>query len=161
LNYYRFYCCNHEEFVRRLSMVAPDNSNLKLIRFIQSTTNSNDRVFLVSYLTQFYYLADRRAAGGQLFLAPGFFSADADEQRIIDTLIVQHNPLVIECRKGYDNLESRTFRSFEPKVFNYLNSAYQPSIDPDLPPGYVAWRKQEKNLNRGDAEAQRKKIQRV
>ena len=155
VNFKRYYFCDRREMARRVGVemdrrIADDlahhcsaekstNAEVLLVRYIDAHTGPADPVLFVDYLTHLSYFTGRPAAGAQIFVAPGFFSAERDQRAMIDALKAQHSPMVVESLAGYDGNAAKQFRSYEPLVFAYIRSNYHEVSDPTLPPGYVVW----------------------
>jgi hypothetical protein len=142
VSYPRFYLCDRVEFVRRVAEKDPKNEYVGLVRFIDAHTSPNDRMLAVPFMPTLYYFADRQFAGGQMLVAPGYFSSDADQRRLVQTLREQGNPMIIEWTKGgaFDGMPTRELRSFAAIFYAYVHEAYQPVNDPQIPPDYTVWR---------------------
>jgi hypothetical protein len=77
-----------------------------------------------------------------MLVAPGYFSSDADQRRLVQTLREQGNPMIIEWTKGgaFDGMPTRELRSFAAIFYAYVHEAYEPVNDPQIPPDYTVWR---------------------
>jgi hypothetical protein len=141
-SYPRFYFCDRAEFVHRLDEKDPANEYVQLVRYIDAHTAPGDRILAVPFMPTLYYFADRQFAGGQMLVAPGYFSSDADQRRLVQTLREQGNPMIIEWTKGgaFDGMPTRELRLFAAIFYAYVREAYEPANDPQIPSDYTAWR---------------------
>ena len=114
--------------------------DLKLIDFIESHTAKDQRFLAVPFMTMLYYETGRRFAGGQMLMAPGYFTDSADQLQMVETLKRQGNPLIVEKADGgeYDGMPSRKTRTFEPIFYQYVDANYFRLTGPPLPAGYDA-----------------------
>ena len=140
VNFKRYYFCDRREMVRRIGVKDPKNEQVRLVRYIDAHAGPAEPVLFVDYLTHLSYFSGRPAAGGQIFVAPGYFSADRDQRAMIEILKAQQDPMVVESLAGYDGDPAKQFRAYEPEVFAFVRANYHMVNDPTLPPGYVVWR---------------------
>jgi hypothetical protein len=142
VSYPRFYFHDRREFVRRVGEKTPGNDYVRLVEVIDEQTKPGDRILAVPFLPTLYYFTGRRFAGGQMLVAPGYFSTEADQRRLVQTLANQGNPTIIEWTRGgaFDGLPTREIRSFAPLFYAYVHEAYEPVNDPRLPADYTLWR---------------------
>jgi len=66
-----------------------------LTRWIHECTNPDDRILVVGYRPEVFYLAERRFAGGIAFFQGGYFSDEGSRRRIVRTLAGEAVPIVI------------------------------------------------------------------
>lgn len=136
----KFYMHRAPEFLHRTTIDHPDHAYLGLVRAIQRHTNPGQRILALPYMASLYFLSERPFAGGQMLVAPGYFSSDEDQQQFVEMLKNQGNPLIIMDKKpGYDNLPDRITQNFAPIFYDHLSTQYQPLEDHTIPVGYTFW----------------------
>jgi len=136
-----FYANRPQIFVARLRTVLPNHPYFKLIDFIDTHTAKDERILALPYMTMLYVDTGRPFAGGQMMMAPGYFSDDADQRLMVQTMKNQNNPLIVEQAGGggYDNLPSRKTRAYEQIFYQYVDTNYEKVTDDSLPPGTEAF----------------------
>jgi hypothetical protein len=139
-DYTYFYAHRPDIYVARLRATYPTLPSLQLIDFIESHTPPQGRFLAIPYMTMLYYLTQRPFAGGQMMLAPGYFSDAGDQQKMVDTLQSQGDPLIVEVAGGggYDGLPERRSRAYSPILFQHIDSHYRKVEGPPLPSGFDA-----------------------
>ena len=135
-----FYAHRPATYITRLRAAQPDLSYLQAVDFIESHTAPGQRILAVPTMTMLYYVTGRPFGGGQMLMAPGYFSDDADQQRMIEALAREGNPLIIEVADGgeYDRMPSRKTRTFAPIFYGYVDAHYYKVTGPPLPTGMDA-----------------------
>ena len=94
---------------------------LRIADYVNSCTSPTDRLFVLGAHPELYCFADRRFAGGHAWLLPLYYSADADETRIVDRLRSASVPVVLtETRPSYDE----DYRQVFEQVHQYLEETY-------------------------------------
>jgi len=121
-----FYAHRPATYLARLRQEQPDLPNLKLIDFIESHTTKNQPLLALPFMTMLYYETGHPFAGGQMLMAPGYFSDDAGQKLLVETLKRQGNPLIVEMADGgeFDGLPSRKTRNYEPIFYQYVDANY-------------------------------------
>lgn len=144
-HYARFHFRDRAEFVVRSGRRDPANTFVRLTQFIAANTKPGERILAIPFLPTLYYFSGRPFAGRQMLIAPGYFSQEKDQRRMIQAMREQGNPMVIESTEGggFDGIASRQPRSFAGLFYEYLDAAYQPVAGEQLPKGYAAWRAKE------------------
>ena len=139
-DYAYFYAHRPATYVARLRATYPALPYLQLIDFVETQTPPHGRFLAMPFMTTLYYLTQRPFAGGQMLLAPGYFSDAADQNKMVETLQKQGDPLIVEQANGggYDGLPARKSRSFSPILFQYIDSHYRKIEGPPLPAGIDA-----------------------
>jgi hypothetical protein len=140
-DYTFFYAHRPAVYLRRLRTAYPGLPYLGAIDFIEEHTTQGQRFLAVPFMTTFYYLTGRPFAGGQMLMAPGYFSDEADQRRMTQTLARQGNPLIVEVADGggYDGLPARKTRAFAAIFYQYVDAHYRKVSGPPLPPGMDAF----------------------
>jgi hypothetical protein len=128
-------------FVARLRLEMPTHPYFKLIDFIEAHSAPGEKFLALPYMTMLYVDTERPFAGGQMMMAPGFFSEPADQRLLIETLKKQGNPLIVEKAGGgdYDNIPSRQTRAYEPIFYQFVDANYEKVTGDSLPPGTEAF----------------------
>jgi hypothetical protein len=94
---------------------------LKLAGYVSACTSPADRLFVLGEHPELYYFSDRRFAGGHAWLLPFYYSADADEARIVARLKSARVPVVLtETRRMYEE----DYRHVFEQVHQYLEDEY-------------------------------------
>lgn len=135
-----FYTQRPRQFIERFRQEHPNHPELAVIDAVNRHVPPGRRLLAIPYLTPIYYLTDRPFAAGQMFLAPGFSSTEADQQETIRRLIAEGYPPVIEADAGFDNKPERAPKHFSAQLIQFIHTQYVPIQDPLLPPGYFLWR---------------------
>jgi hypothetical protein len=97
------------------------------LRYVRAHTAPTERLLVIPEpLTNFYYFADRRFAGGQPMVAPGYFSTAEDQREMVQRLSREEVALVIDM-PGFelDDLEERKPESFAPILWTYIRHNYE------------------------------------
>jgi hypothetical protein len=136
----RFYRHRAPEFIRLTRIAYPNHAYLALLDAIQLHSGPGQRILAIPFETSLYFLSERPFAGGQMLMAPGYFSSDQDQRQLIETLKTQGNPLIIEAEDGgYDNRPERMTQNYAPIFYDYLSTQYRPIEDHTIPAGYTFW----------------------
>jgi len=94
---------------------------LRLAGYVSACTSPADRLFVLGEHPELYYFSDRRFAGGHAWLLPFYYSADADEARIVARLKSARVPVVLtETRRTYEE----DYRHVFEQVHQYLEDEY-------------------------------------
>jgi hypothetical protein len=135
-----FYAHRPGTFVERLRAEQPNLPYLRAIDFIESHTTRDQRFLAVPFMTMLYYETGRPFAGGQMLMAPGYFSDSADQLQMVETLKQQGNPLIVEMADGggYDGMPSRKTRTYAPIFYQYVDANYYRVAGGALPVGMDA-----------------------
>ncbi len=140
-DYTFFYAHPPAVFVSRLRVAEPGLPYFGAIDFIDEHTAKGQSFLAVPYMTMLYYLTGRPFAGGQMMFAPGYFSDEADQRAMTQTLARQGNPPIIEVSNGggYDGIPARQTRVFAAEFYKYVDSQYREVSGPPLPAGMDAY----------------------
>ncbi|MBD2085247.1 hypothetical protein NDI49_10030 [Trichocoleus sp. ST-U3] len=121
----RIYSGSTQTFLNYVEQKDPDNWHIKAIRYTQRCTSSSQRILALPFLTSLYYLADRPFGGGQMLLAPGYFSTKNDQVRMVKRMSDEKVSLVIDIKDFvYDNREDRKVKKYASLVFDYLEKNF-------------------------------------
>jgi hypothetical protein len=121
----RVFAGSRDDVLRYVAANAPNNWYVQAMRYVRTCSARSDRILALPLLPTFYYMAERRFAGGQMGLAPGYFSTDADQRAMIERLTRDDVPLIIEMpRFSFDGMEARKMEVFSPLVFAYLREHF-------------------------------------
>ena len=94
---------------------------LRIAGYVKACTSPADRLFVLAEHPELYYFSDRRFAGGHAWLLPLYYSADADEARIVARLKSARVPVVLtETRSTYDEEYRHVFE----QIHQYLQDEY-------------------------------------
>jgi hypothetical protein len=86
----------------------PDDPQLRVIRFIKSSSDPDQRVNVFPFQPQILYWAERLAAGRTLLLAPGYFDAPRHQLRMIEAIQSQDVPFILWNENvAFDNRPER------------------------------------------------------
>jgi|GEM_PF-3032097 len=125
INNLKIYSKNNEALLNHINKVDPQNPYTKVIEYIIKHTSSNDYIFAMPYYTTYYYFTQRHFGGGQMLLAPGYFSEESDQIKMINKMKEQNVSFVIEYPDyRYDNMASRAIENFSPLVSSYVSKEY-------------------------------------
>lgn len=140
-DYAHFYAHRPAAFIERLRVEKPGLPYLHVIDFIDTHAAPNQRIMALPFMTMLYYETGRRFAGGQMLMAPGYFSDDADQRLLVDTIKKQGPPLIVETANGgdYDGMPSRETRSYEPIFYQYVDANFREVTGGTLPTDFEAW----------------------
>ena len=96
--------------------------SLRLAEYVNRCTGPADRVFILGNYPEVYFFAGRPFAGSHVWLVPGFYSSDRDQQTIIDRLQQWPVPIVVtEPAAEYDG----EYRRYFPRLTTFLDQAYR------------------------------------
>ncbi len=116
---------NNDEIVATIKAEYPGNEYVQAIEYIKNHTRSDESILAIPFLTSFYYFTWRTFGGGQMLLAPGYFSSKDDQLLMVERLREDNVVLIVEIPDAsYDGLESRTIRKFASVVNKYVNDNY-------------------------------------
>jgi hypothetical protein len=119
------YAGSREDFFDYIAQKQPENWYLHSMQYVRSCTQPSQRILALPLLTTYYYLTNRPFAGGQMGLAPGFYSTSPDQLKMIERISTEEIPLIIEVPNvSFDGLESRKVENFSPIIFDYLNKNF-------------------------------------
>ncbi len=93
----------------------------QVARYVNACTTPNDRVLVLSYLPEVFFLSGRGFAGGRVWIRPNYFTSDDDQNSIITKTSSRRVPIVLteaEPTYGDDFVESF------PKLDAFLRSQY-------------------------------------
>ncbi len=140
------YFLSPPDFVYQAAIRFPKHQVPPMIRAIQKFTTADEAILVVPYRTTFYPLSQRRFAGGQMLMAPGYFSSNEEQQNLINVLKEQGDPMVIEITGGggFDRIEERQTRVFASLFYEHIDANYRALEDPDIPWGYTFWMHKDK-----------------
>lgn len=94
---------------------------LRIAGYVTACTSPTDRLFVLGDHPELYYFSDRRFAGGHAWILPLYYSADADEARIVARLRSARVPVVLtETQRTYDE----DYRHGFEQVHRYLEDEY-------------------------------------
>ena len=95
---------------------------LRIAAYVKACTDPADSLFVLAEHPELYYFSNRRFAGGHAWLLPLYYSADADEARIVARLRRARVPVVLtETRSEYD----KEYRPVFEQIHRYLEEEYQ------------------------------------
>jgi hypothetical protein len=116
-----------DEMLAYLAATHPNDPRLQAVHYLQRCTAAADRIVALPPWTGLYYFADRMFAGAQPNWSPGFFSAEADQRRWIDTVQRQDVPLIFgDFSRNLDGRAERTFETYSALVSEYVATEYVP-----------------------------------
>lgn len=122
----RVYSGSHQAFLEYVEQKDPANRWYpQAMQYVQSCTKPSERILALPFIPILYYLTDRPFGGGQMFLAPGYFSTKNDQIKMVTTMSNEEIAVAIDLPDfGYDNREDRKVKSYAPIVFDYLNQNF-------------------------------------
>lgn len=104
----------------------PENEYVRVIDYINNNTYQDDSILAIPFLPSFYYFSGRKFGGGQMLLAPGYFSSLNDQKKMVDRLMADNVSLIIEIPDAaYDGLENRKIYKFASIVREYIDTNYK------------------------------------
>lgn len=103
----------------------PAEPNLLCVQYFIEHTKPNDYVAAYPYADGFQYFADRRFAGAQQVLAPGYFSSPKDQKRLVRLLAKQRALIADVPDFAWDDMPERRTIVFERLYRRFVDSHYQ------------------------------------
>jgi hypothetical protein len=95
--------------------------SLRLAEYVRACTGRGDRVFILGNYPEVYFFAGRPFAGNHVWLVPGFYSSERDQQSIIGRLRQWPVPIIVtEPAPEYDT----AYRPYFPAVTAFLDREY-------------------------------------
>ena len=67
----------------------------RLAHYVNACTAPDDRVLALGYMPELFYLAQRRFAGGSVWIQPKFFDTVADQQLMVDRVVRYRVPITV------------------------------------------------------------------
>ncbi len=123
----RVHALPRHEMLSYLSATHPDDPRLQAVQYLQRCTAAGDYIVALPPWVGVYYFANRRFGGGQPNWSPGFFSAEADQKRWIETVQGQHVQLILgDFSRNLDGRAERTFDTYSALVTEYVATEYLP-----------------------------------
>lgn len=111
------------EFVRGSN---PENEYVRVIDYIKNNTYQDDNILAIPFFPSFYYFAGRKFGGAQMLLAPGYFSLENDQKKMVNRLMRDNVSLIVEIPDfSYDGLENRKIYKFASIVSEYIDTNYK------------------------------------
>lgn len=108
-------------------------AEVEMMQYISRCTTGSQQLVVIPNLPTFYFYTNRAFGGGQMLIAPGYFSAETDQERMIATMSRQDIPLIVyQPNVAYDGLAEREFKAVAPKVFAYIEENYTSVIKDGL-----------------------------
>jgi hypothetical protein len=140
------YFLSPPEFIDQAAIKYKKSIIPPMVRVIQKYTKPGEAILAVPYRTTLYPLSQRKFGGGQMFMAPGYFSSDREQRNLIKKLKEQNNPMIIEITGGggFDFIEERRTRVFASLFYEHIDSNYKVLSDPDIPLGHTFWMHKDK-----------------
>lgn len=115
------------EMVRHLAATHPDDPRVQAVQYLRACTASTDHIVALPPWIGLYYFSDRMFGGTQPNWSPGFFSAEADQQRWIEMVRRQKVGLVLgDFSRVLDGRSERRFETYSALVSDYVAAAYEP-----------------------------------
>lgn len=123
----RVHALPRDQMLAYLSATHPDDPRVQAAQYLQRCTGAGERIVALPPWTSVYYFADRMFGGAQPNWSPGFFSAEADQKRWIDTVQRQHVSLILgDFSRPLDGRAERTFEAYSALVTQYVATEYVP-----------------------------------
>ncbi len=121
----RVHALARDELLRHLAATHPDDPRVQAIRYVRQCTGDGERIVALPPWIGVYYFADRMFAGAQPNWSPGFFSAEADQRRWIDTVRRENVRLVLgDFSRILDGRSERRFDTYSALVSDYVATEY-------------------------------------
>ena len=140
----QFYWQSPQEFLRATQESYGEQVYARLAAVIRRYTEPDERLVAVPFMTSLYMFSERTFGGGQSHMAPGYFSSEEDQMRLVATLAKQGNPLIVERKGGgFDGQAERKARVFAETFFKYVDRHYRRIHDDEIPVGYLIWVRKE------------------
>lgn len=119
----RFYACGRAEFLRR---VGEQRLSLRpgLYQYLRDHSAADEGVFAVIEAPQTNFFAERRLAGGQLAILPGFFARAEDQRRLIARLRAERTAFVVLDHLGQHEYPELSLEKFAPEFWAFLQSEF-------------------------------------
>jgi len=112
----RTYELKPDAFLERLAAYP----RARLYRYLRDHSTPDEGVFAVIEAPQTNFFAQRRLAGGQLAIFPGFFSSKDDQRRLIERLRTEHTAFVVLDHLGQDEYPELALEKFAPQRWEFL-----------------------------------------
>lgn len=117
----------------------PPSVLAQAIRYMGSASAPDQRIAALPAMPNVNSLAQRRFAGGQMAILPGYFSSPDDQQRFVD-LAMQEDVAFVLMLPGVaiDGDPARLLERFAPRIMDYLHNHFQ--VDRTFGP-YIVYRR--------------------
>jgi hypothetical protein len=117
---------NNDEILEYTRISNSENEYVRVNDYIKNNTYKDDSILAIPFLPSFYYFTGRKFGGGQMLLAPGYFSSENDQRKMIDKLVRDNVSLIVEIPDAsYDGLENRKIYRFASIVNGYIDTNYR------------------------------------
>jgi hypothetical protein len=116
-----------EALIDRVLAQDPGDRTAQAMRYVRENTKPGDRILSLPMLTNFYYFVDRPFGGGDMALAPGYFTSNRDQQEMVSLMRQMQVDWIID-QPGFelDNNPAKRSRVFASVVYGYIDSHYAP-----------------------------------
>ena len=115
-----------QDILEAVRASAPQDEFLLVVDYIRNNTRPTDKILVIAFHNSLYYFSERNFGGGQMLLAPGYFSLPEDQRAMVARLDRDKVPLVVEnVDAAFDGLESRKVANFAPIIAGYIASNYE------------------------------------
>lgn len=129
------------EFLAAAAARFPDAPEVQLPLRLREIVRPGERFFAMPYLTHLYAATERRFAGGQFYLAPGYFNDEQGQSSMIERLRQQGLPVIVEAPDAaYDDRAERSSRAIAPALCRFIEAHYARDSAAGLPAPFVLWR---------------------
>lgn len=114
------YALKPEQFLARLAA----SPRAQLYLYLRAHSAPDEGVWAVIEAPQTNFFAQRRLAGGQLAIFPGFFASETDQQRLIERLRKERTAFVVLDHLGQDEYPELALEKFAPRFWAYLQEEF-------------------------------------
>jgi hypothetical protein len=125
LNDLRVYSGPRQGVVDEVLRENPSDDESQAIAYLRNHTRVGERLLALPLLTSVYYLAERPFGGGQMLLAPGWFTSTDDQTRMVRLLREQDVDWLADVPDFMlDGDEKKRGRVFASVVYAYIDSQF-------------------------------------
>ncbi|MGE4605655.1 MAG: hypothetical protein AAEJ52_02815 [Myxococcota bacterium] len=98
-----------------------------LVLYVRECVEPSQRILALPRLMSIYYTSGRPFGGGQMLVAPGYFTAPEDQQRMVESLQSDGTVLLIDIpHYRYDGRDENRTDLYAPIVADYLRESFVP-----------------------------------
>lgn len=119
----RTYACGRAEFLERVAVERP-SLRAPLYRYLRDHSAPDEGVFAVMEAPQTNFFAERRLAGGQLAIMPGYFASAADQRRLIARLRAERVAFVVLDHVVQEEYPDLMLAKFAPEFWAFLRDEF-------------------------------------
>lgn len=100
------------------------NFRAQLYEYVRDHSASDEAIFAVIEAPQINYFANRRLAGGQLSIFPGYFSSPEDQRELIDRIRTERTAFVVIDHLGMDEYPDLSLEKYAPEFYAFIEREF-------------------------------------